>query len=398
MSSQASQGKFARTGVVFRKELKDGLRDRRSIWSLVFSSLFGPLIVSFMFTTLAERQRTAEDLKVPVAGAEHAPALMNFLKQQSGVEIVAPPADPETAVREGKEDLVLVVDKDFNRNFSRTLPAELKVISDATKDSARPKVSRLKRMLNAYSGEIGAMRLVTRGVSPSVASALTIEEVEVSSSQQRAAKLLGFLPMFIIMAAFVGGLQVASDSTAGERERGSLEPLLLNPVPRESLIAGKWLAAATFGACAVLFSAGLSVFAVRRIPLHELGARFRFGPEQLISLISIAIPLALFGAALVIFTAMFARSFKEAQSYLSVVILVPMLPGMLSVIYPMADRPWLAPIPVAGQYALASDVIGGNMPHPAYFAVAAIAIALTSLGMVLLTTKMLRREAIIFGR
>ena len=390
--------RFARTGVVFRKELKDGLRDRRSIFSFLLSSLIGPLLVSFMFTSLAQRQRSAEDLKIPVAGAQYAPALMDWLKQQSGVEITAAPADPERAVRESKEDMVLVIDQDFARDFSRLLPGKLKLVGDATRDLARPKLSRLRRLLGAYSSEIGGLRLVSRGVSPAIASPLRIEDVEVSSAQQRAAKLLGVLPMFIIMAAFVGGLQLASDSTAGERERGSLEPLLLNPVPRESLVAGKWLAAAAFGAAAVLFSTVLSVVSMSRIPMQDLGARFRFGPEQVVSLLSIAIPLALFGAALVIFLAMFARSYKEAQSYLSAVVLIPMMPGMFSMLYPMDGRPWLAPIPVVGQYALAADVIGGKRAHPAYFVLAAISITLASLALVLLATRMLHREKIIFGR
>lgn len=390
--------RFARTGVVFRKELKDGLRDRRSILSLVFSSLFGPLIVGFLFTSLAERQKTVQDIKIPVVGVELAPVLMDWLKQQSGVEIVAGPADAEGAVREGKEDVVLVIDKEFMRDYSRSLPALVKVVGDATRDAARPKVSRVHKLLNAYSSQVGSLRLVARGVSPLIASAVRVEDVEVSSSQQRAAKMLNFLSMFVIMAAFVGGLQLASDSTAGERERGSLESLLLNPVPREALVAGKWLAAAAFGAASVLFSAALSIISLRRIPLHELGARFRFGPEQFFSMVAIAVPLALFGAALVIFIALFARSFKEAQSYLGVVILIPTLPGMLTMIYPLDGRPWLAPIPVIGQYALASDVIAGKTPHPVYFVIAAVAIAVASLALVLLTTKMLKREAIIFGR
>lgn len=390
--------RFLRTGVVFRKELKDGLRDRRSIYSLVFSSLFGPLIMGFLFASIAERQKTAEDIKIPIAGAEHAPALVDWLKQQSGVEVVAAPADPETAVRQAKEDVVVVIDKDFTRNFNRSLPGLVKVVGDATRDEARPKVARIRRLINAYSSQIGSLRLVARGVSPAVASPVRIEEVEVSSSQQRAAKLLGFLSMFVIMAAFVGGLQIASDSTAGERERGSLESLLLNPVPREALVAGKWLAAATFGAAAVLFSSFLSIAAIRRIPMHELGARFRFGPEQFFSLVAIAVPLALFGAALVIFIAMFARSYKEAQSYLGVVVMIPTLPGMLTMLYPMDGKPWLAPIPIAGQYALASDVIAGKTPHVGWFVLAAVAIAIASFALVMLTTKMLKREAIIFGR
>ncbi|MEZ5355590.1 MAG: ABC transporter permease [Bryobacteraceae bacterium] len=389
---------LARAGVVVRKELMDGLRDKRSIWSLVFSSLVGPLLIGYMFTAIAERQRGAEEVKLPVVGAEHAPAFMEWLGQQSGVEIVEGPVDAEKAVRERKQDVVLIIDKDFTDKFSRSLPAPVKLVADETRDTARPKVRRVRSLISSYSNGIGALRLIARGVSPTVASAIRVEDVEVSSSQQRAARILGFLPMFLMIASFVGCLQIAADSTAGERERGSLEPLLLNPVSRRAIVVGKWLAAAAFGAAAVLFSAALCTAIMHRIPLHELGARFRFGAPEVAALLLLILPAAFLGSALVMFVSMFARSYKEAQSYLGMLVLLPMLPGMLTALMPMNDRPWLAPIPILGQYALMNDVMGGKMPHAIFFAIAAACTIATAVGLVALTTKLIQRERIIFGR
>ena len=214
---------------VFRKEVLDAARDRRSIGSLVFAAMIAPLLFGVMFTVAAERRRSADEVRLPVQGAEFAPAFVDWLRQQTGVTVVPPPADAEAAVRSRSEDVVLIIEKDFSKNMARAVPAPVKLVSDATRDSARPKVARVRSLVNTYSSQTSALRLVARGVAPSVATAVRVEEVEVSSSQQRLAIQLSILPLLLVIAALTGGMQVAIDSTAGERERGSLEPLLLNP-------------------------------------------------------------------------------------------------------------------------------------------------------------------------
>jgi sodium transport system permease protein len=383
---------------VFRKELLDGSRDRRSIYSLLFSAMISPLLFGLMFTVAAERRKSAEEIALPVEGAEYAPSLVNWLKQQSGVTIVPPPADPEKAVSSRAEEVVLIIDKDFSRNMARAVPAEVKLVSDVTRDSARPKVARVRQLVATYSSQTSGLRLIARGVAPAVASAVRIEEVEVSSSQQRLATQLNILPLLLVIAALTGGLQLAIDSTAGERERGSLEPLLLNPVPRGVLATGKWLASSLFGCGAVLFSMVLTVSVLRRVPWHDLGIRFRLTDPELMSLLALILPLALFLSALVMFASTFARSFKEAQSYLGMLMLLPMLPGLVATMYPLSGRAWLAPVPVLGQYALAADVLGGRPPSVAFYTLAGVSVVACAAVLVVLTARMLKREAIIFGR
>lgn len=383
---------------VFRKELLDGSRDRRSISSLVFSGMITPLLFGIMFTVAAERRKSADDISLPVDGAQYAPALINWLEQQSGVTIVPAPADAEKAVASRDEDVVLIIDKDFESDLTRAVPAPVTLVSDVTRDSARPKVTRVRNLLNAYSGQISGLRLIARGVAPSVARAVRIEEVEVSSSQQRLASQLSILPLLLVIAVLTGSMQLAIDSTAGERERGSLEPLLLNPVPRGAFAAGKWLAASVFGWSAAIFSLVLTVGIMRRVPWHDLGIRFRVTDGELMSLLALVLPLGLFLSAVVMFASTFARSFKEAQSYLGMLMLIPMLPGLVSTMYPLSGRPWLAPIPVLGQYALAADVLGGKPPGVGFYLLAAVSVIACAVALVALTARMLQREAIIFGR
>src|SRR5579863_1873163 len=384
--------------IVLAKELRDGARDRRSIASALIGATLSPLLIGGMFTVIAGRSRDSQEIKLPVAGAEYAPAFIDWLKQQTGVEIVAAPADPEQAVRDRKEDVVLIIEKDFSKNMARGIPAPVKLITDGTRDTARPKAARAKTLVTDYSSQLAALRLIARGVAPSIAVPVQVQDVEVSSAQERLATLLNILPLFLVLAALTGGMQIAIDATAGERERGSLEPLLLSPVPRAALAAGKWLAASAFGCGSVVFSMLLTVNVLRRVPWHELGIRFRVSDGDLMSLLALVLPLALFLSAVVMFASTFARSFKEAQGYIGMLILLPMLPGLLSTLYPLSNRPWLAPIPIVGQYALAADVLRGKPPAPVLYVLASVSVLACALILLALTSRLLQREKIIFGR
>ena len=384
--------------VVMRKELRDAFRDRRAIYSVLFGSLFGPVLVGVLMNGIADRQREVEDVQIPVVGLEHAPTLMEWLRQQAGVTVVAGPVDAEKAVRDRSEDVVVVIPEDYASSFRASKPIELRVVSDGSRNSSRPKVRRVLRLLERYSSEVAAMRLIARGVSPAVVTPLRVEEVEVSSAQQRAAVILNFIPLFIVLAAFTGGMQIATDSTAGERERGSLEPLLVNPAPRAAIASGKWLAATASAMLSVFITTTLCLILLRMIPLQDLGIRFRLGPQQVVGLLGAVLPLCLLSTAIQTYLATFARSFKEAQSYMGFLMMVPMLPGLLSSVYPIASEPWMYPVPILGQHLLLTDVLGGKALDLRMFAAAALATVIAAALLLRLVTALLQRERIIFGR
>ena len=226
----------------------------------------------------------------------------------------------------------------------------------------------MRRLLQQYGAEIGSLRLIARGVSPAAARPIDLEDIEVSTAQQRAAQILTFIPMFIIMAGFVGGMQIATDSTAGERERGSLEPLLVNPAPRLVFVGGKWLAAALTAMASTALTTMLCANLPRFLPLEEMGIRFRIGPEHMTGIIAAALPMCLFSAALQSAVATLARSFKEAQSYMGVLVLLPMIPGVMGALYPIGNAPWMYATPDAGairvvdQRARRADTVDQRVP------------------------------------
>jgi sodium transport system permease protein len=366
--------------------------------TVLISSLLAPGIIGVMFMQLASTQRQLEDVKVPVVGAEHAPALIDWLKQQSGVEIVEGPADPQEAVRSRTEEVVLVIPDDFAADFKASKPAQVRLVSDGSSQRSRPKIQRVRGLLERYGSEIGSLRLIARGVSPIVASPVQIEDVEVSSAQQRAAMILGFIPLFVMIAAFTGAMGIATDSTAGERERGSIEALLVNPAPRVAIAGGKWIAGTATAMLSVVVTGTLLVALFRYIPLQDLGIRFRLGPNQLIAFLAVVLPLCPLIVAIQMYVATFAKSFKEAQSYLSFLMMVQMVPGMMATMNNTATKAWMHYVPWIGQQTLLSDVLGNKPISPLVFVVVGVVNVAIAVAVVRATAGLLHKEKIIFGR
>jgi len=384
--------------IVCRKELRDSLRDRRALFPIALAVLIYPALIALMMNRIAGRQRQAEEITLPVVGRENAPALVDWLSQQSGVRIVNGPADPEQEVREGRQSVVVIIPREFAEKFRVSRPAPVKIVEDSSRDGERPKVERVRRLLSGYSNEIGSLRLVARGVSPAVAAAVQVEDIEVSSAQQRAATTLAFIPMMVLIAAFTGGMQIATDSTAGERERGSLEPLLVNPAPRGAIVSGKWAAAAIVSIVTVSITTILAVTELRTLPLAELGIRIRFGAAQLAAMLAVVLPMAPLIAALQAYISTFARSFKEAQSYMGALMLVPMIPALASTMYSVNAQPWMYPVPMMGHYMLLTGVLGGRVISPWWFVTSAVISLVLAAALVIAMARLFRSERIIFGR
>ena len=384
--------------IIARKELTDGFRDRRAIYGMIFGALFGPVLIALLLTQEAKQERAAEEITVPIVGKENSRLLTHWLEQQAGVTIKEGPKDAEKAVRDQSEDIVLVIKKEFAEKFSASRPAPVQIVSDSNRMSAAPKERRLRSLLTRFSAEMGGLRLVARGVNPSVANALKVEDVEISSAQQRIAKLFNFIPMFVILAAFTAGMTFATDSTAGERERLSLEPLLINPVPRWLIVGGKWLAAVAAAVLSMAVTLAITAKVLSSLSLEDLGVRFHLGLPECLLIFAAVVPMALLAPALQIYLSCFAKTFKEAQTYMSFLIMGAIAPSMISLFHPLGDNPALKLIPFLGQSLLAGDVMGDTVPPAWVFVAAALVAVLLAMVFLSLATRLFSSEKIIFGR
>jgi len=345
--------------IVAKKELVDGFRDRRALASALAFPLLSPVLVALMFTAIAQDHATPPVLEIPVAGAEHAPGLVSFL-ETAGAEVVDPPADPETAVAMGDVPLVLVVDTDYTERFREGRPARVAMWVDSSRNANRSAVKRATYLVEAYSSQTALQRLVLRGVDPQLLSPVELAEQDAAGPQQRAANLLEMLVMMAVMAAFLGSMYLAMDSTAGERERRSLEPLLSLPIPRSALVVGKFLAALTFGTLGVILATTTMVVAMDLTPLELLGVRVVLTAPAAFALLGVLLPLVPVAAALQLLVASGATSFKEAQTWLSMTLFVPMMPGMIMTVRPVNPQTWMAAVPGLSQQVLSGKVLRGD--------------------------------------
>ncbi|GHG80379.1 ABC transporter permease subunit [Comamonas sp. JC664] len=382
---------------VFRKELRDHLRDHRSVLTSLMWPLIGPVVFLVMFNMLASWYRQDRPLQLPVVGREHAPSLMAFLERY-GAKLEEAPENYEERIRAGSLDAVLVVPDDYAESYSAGHTAEVQLVVDSSRQSARQSVMRARRLLEAYSQMLGNQRLYARGVVPELAMPVRVAETDLSTPERTAAGMLNTVPLFLVIAAFAGGMQVASDTMAGERERGSLEPLLLNPVPRSAVVTGKWLSTLAMAVAAVVMTLVGYLLVVQRVPLEDLGVKARFDAPAALGMAAAVLPLALAASAVQVWVSTYARSFKEAQTYLSLLMFVPMLPGMVLALSPLQPKLWMFFVPVFGQELLAGEVMRGEPLGVLPFLITAASSVVVTVLALAVTTRLLTRERIVFGR
>jgi len=367
---------------VFLKEIVDNFRDRRTLVSaLLMGPLFGPILFAFVINLSVKQSLDSaeEALDLTVIGKQHAPNLVSYLESHN-INIKDGPEDREAAiaaVSNGDEDVVIVIPESFGDNLAGMIPATVEVITDQANRQAERQTRRATRALQGYGQQIAALRLTVRGVSPIVMRPLNVDEVDVSTPSGRSAMLLGMLSYFFIFALLTGGMNLAIDATAGERERGSLEPLLCLPVKRDHLIFGKILAACFFMALSLSLSLTCFHFTLKFMPLQELGMTPNFGPIVVVTAFLLLLPFALVGASLMTLVASFTKSFKEAQTWVSVVLLAPTMPILIVSILMVRPSTELMFIPSLSQHLLLIGLIKNeplNMLHVAVSVAGTLAI------------------------
>jgi sodium transport system permease protein len=384
---------------VFRKEFRENLRDRRTLVSaFLFGPLFGPLMFGFIVSRMLDQSvQSDEPVSLTICGGEHAPGLTHYLESQ-GVKLtkVRMTADEaRTAVRGGRVPVALVIPAEYPELFAGGAPAPVLLVADSSDLQTRKVVDRARVILAGYSSMIAQARLQIRGVDPLLALPVAVNDVDVATPSGRAVLVIGFMTYFVLFAVLIGGLYLAIDSTAGERERGSLESLLSLPVARSSLVAGKVLATCAYMCLSLGLSLVAFVVVFRFVPLEKLGMSANMGLGTALELFAICLPFVPLGAALMTFVASFTRSYREAQTYLSLVLLVPTLPIMFASIYSLKTRRSLMFIPSLSQHLLMTSVLRDEPVAALDLAVSAAASLLAALALVVLICRHWRRETIL---
>jgi len=386
--------------VVAGKEIRENLRDRRTLFSaLIFGPLFGPLLFALMMTLTLDRAVSNLDmpLELAVAGQSVAPNLIRFLEENGTTIRPAPPtlAAARAAVQAGEIDLVLVIPEQYAERLARGQPAPLELVWDSSNSQVARYATRAHNLLEAYGRQLAALRLQARGISPFAIVPIDIRAVDVSTPAGRSVLVLGMMTYLILFATLMGGLYLAIDATAGERERGSLEALLTLPVERGALISGKILATCLFMTISLALTITAFTVSLRWVPLETLGMSANFGPAIALAVFGIMLPFVPLGAALMTVIASFTRSYKEAQTWVALVLLIPTLPILVASLYSVQTKAWLMTIPSLSQHLLITQLLRGDALSPTNIAIsAATSLALGAL-LVSVAVRLYRREAIL---
>ena len=387
----------ARIGTIARKEMVDTFRDRRTMLVMFLTAIAaGPVLLLLVLNLAASQAEKARELRLPVAGREHAPALIAFLERQQ-VTILPAPGGFEERIRKGELDVVLDIDAAFGADVAQGKAGTVRLVYDRSRDRARASIDQAEALLRAYGREWGRGRLLLRGVAPQVGLPLTIEARDLATPQSQGSLVLFLVAFYGLFAAVVGGMAAALDTTAGERERASLEPLLTTPALPLELATGKWLAVCALNALAVLVTLSGFYLTLRFAPLPTIGIPFLFGIAEFARFVVVLVPLILLIPAILVWFGCRGRTFKEAQSNVSLLLFAISILPVVQMFMQRKEPDWLGWVPVSAQYALLTRALRGEALPALELAQSYAVPALLTAGALLLVARLLSRESVVTG-
>jgi sodium transport system permease protein len=354
--------------IVVSKEMMDAVRDRRSMMAGLLFALLGPFVLAAVLKAMFASELDAGTRTLHLVGAAHAPGLVRHL-EAAGVTLQESAVKPESLLAASPGAVVLEVPAQAPRELAQGREATLSLWADMSDDDARRQVQRVQALVAGYGAQLSGQRLLGAGVAPGHANALHLQLRDMGGQGGRAALVLGALPLFWLLGLVVGGSHVALDATGGERERRSLEALLAQPAAPGTLFIGKWLTASLFGYVSCAAALLLSVQALERLPLHEIGIAFAPDAAMLVQMLLILLPLALLVGALQCVVALHARTHKEGQIYLNLLQLAPML-LMMETLGPVAPIA-VHLLPMFSQHAQLGALLAGQAVAPQLLALSA---------------------------
>lgn len=347
---------------VFLKEFHENLRERRTLFTaLILGPLLMPLLFAGGLALSLKRGAAATELPVTLAVShgERAPNLMAYLRQYN-ITIVPLDLDAtgaRAAVRAHHFHQVLDLSEDFAAHLAGGTPAALRLFADASDVTAAGEAQRVRNVLQRYGETLAHLRIAVRGIDPMVLAPLAVQDVDVSTPETRSVLALGTMSYLVLLTMLMGGVYLSIDTTAGERERGSLEPLLTMPVPRAELVFGKILATCAYMALSLVLTVIAFGVVLRFAGLERFGMSVNFGPRVVLQLIGGCLPLIPLGAAFMTLIAARSRTYREAQTWLGVVLLVPTLPLVFASVLGLKPTLQLMAVPSLGQHFIIQSLL-----------------------------------------
>jgi sodium transport system permease protein len=379
------------------KELRETLREKRTVGLLLLFTLMYPVMFGILITQIIDRSTRSEreGIELAVIGANKAPTLMAQLKQKNiTVTDTAPLDEAGIAALLDKNDKVagvLRLSDKFTANYAAMRPARIELWFNSAAESG-PQRREVEDVLEAYGANVASARLLAHGVSPAALAPIQVQRYDTGTNASRSAGFIGSMLSMLFFPAFFCGMSAAVDSTAGERERRSLEVLMAQPARAWEIITGKWLMAASLAIIGLTLELVLAHVVLSWLPLEEIGMTWSLNWFDIGMVCIVALPLALLAAALQIALAMNAKSFKEAQSLLSIVLLLPMLPGVVVSMMDLKTATWMYAVPMLSNQTLLREISKGVEVGALPFLLTFISAALPALAIIAFASWRMKSE------
>jgi len=374
---------------MLRKELIDAARDKRSVMAGLYYAIGTPLLMCGMFMLLIGQMSSPEDLNIKIENGERAPDLVKYLSSQG----ITHGDDQDKSL--DVKNIRLIFSDDYAAQMAKGLSAEVTLVADNSNEKLQNSIRRLEKNLQTYSAEMGSLRLIARGIDPRVIQPIKVNVEDQATPDSKGGVILGVATMTMIYAVFISGMNLAIDTSAGERERNSLALLLSHPVSTRNIVLAKVLAVTVFAMLGLLLTLIISKLSYSFVPWQELGFTVSISTNFILLMLLIGLPIAIMAASLQLFVSFMAKTFKEAQSYLTLVLIVPMMLSMAASYNIAPDTlQWL---PVSGQQqALIAFIKGREIPM-LQLLLSSLTTLVIAFGLTFAMERSLKSEKIVFG-
>lgn len=338
------------------KEFKEAFRDKRALMVAMSMALMMPVMIMVMLKVAIKEAVDNPAVYVKYTGEQHAPKLIKALKDENILSFADVSEDEKRNWNE--RNVELTIPDSFAEEMASGKPIELTLRADYNEKSLSTPIRRIKDVIRNHSLTIGYKRLLVRGIDVKLLQPIKLLEQDTSLPSSNAVMISLVLGLYLMMAAFMSGLSIAIDSSAGERERNVLEMLLCQPVSTLKIVLAKLTCASSISIISIILMLVLTSVAMNFVDLTKIGATFNINVATFAILLLLLIPVCFLATSLQLFFSFQAKSFKEAQSTVTMLIAVPsMIPVALMV---MDDKPaWVNWMPISGQSMLMEDVFKG---------------------------------------
>ena len=371
---------------LLRKELLDAVRDKRSVMAGLYYAFFTPVLLAVVLTAVINKATNPEDIEITITNGIEASNLVNYLSDRG----ISQGDDPDKL-----KNIELVISTYFSKQLNRAEPAEVTLIADQSEDSLRTAIARIKRALRSYSSEMVSLRLISRGINPNIINPVKVHIQDQATAVSKGGQIMGVMTMLMILSVFVAGMNLAIDTSAGERERNSLALLLSHPVSVLQLVMSKTVAVSIFGMLGLILTIIVSKFVYPFVPWQELGFSVDISGSFVLGALLAGFSVAIFAASMQLFVSFMAKSFKEAQTYISFVMFVPIAMSYAATLdFAVEELRWA---PVSGQVQALIDLAKGKEIPLLQLAVSCLSTLIISLALIFGMERLLKSEKIVFG-